>query len=275
MTETSGTRRPIKRETLAEQVASDITQRILSRKLEGSSALPTEPELAQTYGVSRSVIRDATRLLLARGLVQVQHGKGVFVTSSQKGPFADALLLALKRDGATMWDVDEFTQYMTPVAVALATANASDAEIAEIERLSREFLDVLAQANQVEDEAAYRGIRTRIEEAMDRVHDALFAATHNKVLQHLASPLRELRQLREWDFTRVQDDIDPGEIQQHDRRFFETMIECLRSRDPARAGSALTQLFSLPDEAVSTLKQTPVGEVPRIVITSWPPRSGG
>ena len=62
-------KRPLKRETLADRVSADITERILTQELVGGAALPTEPELAESYGVSRSVIRDATRLLAARGLV--------------------------------------------------------------------------------------------------------------------------------------------------------------------------------------------------------------
>ena len=80
--------RPIKRETLADQMASAITDLILSGSIEPGSALPTEPRLAEQYGVSRSVVRDATRLLAARGLVEIHHGKGVFVTASQKEPLS-------------------------------------------------------------------------------------------------------------------------------------------------------------------------------------------
>jgi len=271
MPESLDARRPIKRQTLAEQVAGDITERILSGATEGGSALPTEPELAEAYGVSRSVVRDATRLLMARGLVQVKHGKGVFVTTSQQEPFADALLLALRRDGATMWDVDELMRYLVPTAVALATLSASDAEIDEIEQFSHEFLDALDATVHAEDEASFWDAREAVGQMANVVHDALFAATHNKVLQYLARPLRELTQLREWDFSQVNDEIDPAEIHKVDRLFFETMIDCLRSRDPDRAGPALTHLISLPPEAVSTLKSTPVGEVPRIVVTAWPP----
>ena len=70
--------KPVKKQTMAEQMAGTIQELILDSDLESGEALPTEPELAEQFGVSRAVVRDATRILMARGLVEVQHGRGVF-----------------------------------------------------------------------------------------------------------------------------------------------------------------------------------------------------
>ena len=263
-------RRPIRRETLADQVAADITDHILSGELPRGSALPTEPQLADEYGVSRSAIRDATRLLLARGLVEVRHGKGVFVTSSQKGPFADALLLALRRDGATAWDVDEFVDRLLIIAVSLATVNASDGEIDEIARRSAMFLQALEATGDVVDEASFKRIAGAAEQAHDSFYRAIIEATHNKILQHVAHPLLALRRLREWDLSQVANEAGLPDPQEVDRRFHETVVACLRSRDPARAEAQLSGMYQLPQEAIDALKSTPVGERARIVITSVP-----
>jgi len=263
-------RRPIKRETLADQVAADITGRILGGELAIDTALPTEPQLADQYSVSRSVIRDATRLLLARGLVEVRQGKGVYVTASQKRPFADALLLALRRDGATAWDVDEFDDCLMVLAVSLAAANATDEEIDEIERRSTAFLEVVEAANDAKDEAAFERIARRAEETHDSFSEALTAATHNKVLEHVAVPLRALRRLREWDLSQVANEQGLPDPQDVDRRFNAAIVKCLRERDPAAVPRALYGFYALPQEAIDTLKNTPVGEVARIVITKIP-----
>ncbi|MCZ7671106.1 MAG: winged helix-turn-helix domain-containing protein [Chloroflexi bacterium] len=68
---------PVKKQTLAEQVAESLKESILNGDFVPGEALPTEPELAEAFGVSRAVIRDATRMLAARGLVQAEHGRGV------------------------------------------------------------------------------------------------------------------------------------------------------------------------------------------------------
>ena len=64
-------------------------------------------ELGEQFGVSRAVVRDATRILMAQGLVEVKHGLGVFVTPPQNEAFGEALLLALRRAGVTVWEVEQ------------------------------------------------------------------------------------------------------------------------------------------------------------------------
>jgi len=261
-------RKPIKRETLADQVAIDLTERILAGEFPGGAALPTEPQLSDAYEVSRSVIRDATRLLAARGLVDVRHGKGVFVTSSQKGPLADALLLALRRDGATAWDLDQFMDRLVIVAVSMATSNATDDEIEEIGRRGETFLEALAASNQAQDEEALGAAAQRAEQAFDCFYGAILDATHNVVLQHVVAPLLALRRLREWDLSRVAGEPGIPDLQAMDRRFQEAILDCLRSRDPSRAATVLHCFFDLPREVIEALKGTPVGDVARIVLTS-------
>lgn len=272
MSQETFSRKPIKRETLADRVAADITQHILAGDLEGKTALPTEPDLAEQYGVSRSVIRDAAKLLSARGLVEIRHGKGVFVTDSQKAGFAEALLLALRRDHASAWDAEEFIDRMFAIAVSLATVNASDIEIDEIERLGKEFLEIIAASNDITEESEFEEIARAAQNAHYKSRLAVFDATHNKVIQHLAEPLLSLRRLREWDFSQVSEsiedveDFEGADIRDVDRKFHAALVACLRSRDPRRAYTELSDFAQPPREVIAIMKNTPIGESPRIVI---------
>ena len=271
--------RPLKRETLADRVSADITERILSQELAGGTALPTEPELAESYGVSRSVIRDATRLLAARGLVEIHHGKGVFVTSSQREGFADALLLALRRDNATAWDGEEFIDRLHLLAVSLATANATDEEIDRIDDLGKAFLDALDSTGNINSELDIEEAVQAAQTANFRVRMAVFEATHNKVIQHLAEPLLSLRRLRLLDFTQILETLEDREgieaLRKGDHDFHAALMARLRSRDPKRAFTTLWKhiQFRLPPEAMETLKDTPIGESPHIVLKSPFPES--
>ncbi|MBN2626439.1 MAG: FadR family transcriptional regulator, partial [Spirochaetales bacterium] len=93
------------KETLAEKVCSAIKDAILSGEFRGGDLLPSEPNLEKQFGVSRAVVRDAVRMLKALGLVDVRHGKGMYVSLSQREAFTGALLLSLQREGGTVWDV--------------------------------------------------------------------------------------------------------------------------------------------------------------------------
>jgi DNA-binding transcriptional MocR family regulator len=89
---------------LSDRVASEIEHLILSGELREREKLPTEAELCQAFGVSRSVIRDAVRTLSARGLVHVQHGQGTVIDPPGEGTVANALILYLLRSDLTIHD---------------------------------------------------------------------------------------------------------------------------------------------------------------------------
>jgi GntR family transcriptional regulator len=61
------------------QVAADLAADITSGALVTGARLPSEPELASVYGVSRITVRHAVRDLAGRGLVVVSRGRGTYV----------------------------------------------------------------------------------------------------------------------------------------------------------------------------------------------------
>jgi DNA-binding GntR family transcriptional regulator len=63
-----------------EVVAERIGRRIASGELAPGMPLPSEPDLAEWYGVSRASVRRAREVLEGRGLVRVVPGKGTYVT---------------------------------------------------------------------------------------------------------------------------------------------------------------------------------------------------
>ena len=48
--------------------------------------LPTERDMADTYGVSRGTVREALTKLMENGLVEIKHGSGTYVTFDGKHP---------------------------------------------------------------------------------------------------------------------------------------------------------------------------------------------
>ena len=72
---------PIKRVPLVHQVEERIEQLIADEYSQPGMKLPTEMELCQALGVSRGTVREAFRYLQAKGVVELQVGKGAFVPS--------------------------------------------------------------------------------------------------------------------------------------------------------------------------------------------------
>ncbi|MDE3229632.1 MAG: FadR family transcriptional regulator, partial [Chloroflexota bacterium] len=66
---------------LDKRIVAYIQQRIERGELRSGDRLPAERELAAQLGVSRTVLREALHTLAAYGLVDLQHGRGVFVAA--------------------------------------------------------------------------------------------------------------------------------------------------------------------------------------------------
>jgi len=253
----------VQKQTLAEQVASALEEAILNGEWQAGDALPTEPGLASAFDVSRAVIRDATRMLAARGLVQAQHGRGVFVTESQTQAFGEALLLALRRSDASVWDVEQFEQMVFPEVCALATTAASDIELAKIKSRGEDYIAIFSTTT----EAYWQNEQTAPVTELELVRaafiafiQAIFEATHNKVWQLLAGPLLHLRSTRNWDMG----DIELKTAIAYERQYVETLVKSLSSRDPAEVRNIVSQIMVLPPQAEEAMRETAVGEIPRI-----------
>jgi GntR family transcriptional repressor for pyruvate dehydrogenase complex len=253
---------PLPRRTLAEQMADSLTEAIVSGEYLPGAMLPIEPALARQFGVSRAVVRDATRMLAARGLVDAQHGRGVFVTESGIKPFSEALFLALRRVGASAWDVERFEQMILPEVFAEAARQATDDEIARIRRLTNSYHVVFAETsrhNWGQPHLSPADLNS-VMAAFRAVYGAIFAATHNKVWALLAEPLLRLRMPRSWESASmtVEDFIA------HERRVFDARIDAIAGRDPDEARRLARAFVQLPPAAEAAMRATPVGETPQI-----------
>jgi GntR family transcriptional repressor for pyruvate dehydrogenase complex len=69
---------------LSEKIISQISDALVRGELKPGDRLPPERELAEQFGVSRTVIRDAIKTLAGRGILHVKHGAGIFVATSEE-----------------------------------------------------------------------------------------------------------------------------------------------------------------------------------------------
>ena len=67
------------RRTVADQVSIALQKMIVEGKIDPGEPLPSQREIAARFGASRASVREAISALAAAGLVQVEHGRGVFV----------------------------------------------------------------------------------------------------------------------------------------------------------------------------------------------------
>lgn len=95
---------------LYQQLAAALRRQIISGALRVGGQLPTEPALADEYGMSRNTVRQAIGLLESEGLVRAIQGKGTFVSDPKSAPLPYRASLVHNRSqrasGTTAWRRD-------------------------------------------------------------------------------------------------------------------------------------------------------------------------
>jgi len=107
---------------------------IVSGTLSAGAALPTESELADYFRVSRTVIREAVRLLASKGLVDVKHGRGMWVLPSSRWDKLSPLVLferlQVRGDNQALFnELLEVRRLVEVEAAGLAAARRTSADL--------------------------------------------------------------------------------------------------------------------------------------------------
>jgi GntR family transcriptional repressor for pyruvate dehydrogenase complex len=171
------------RRPLSEQVADSIMSSILTRNLEPGDQLPTEPELIDQYDVSRTVIREAGRILVARGVVSIRPRRGMQVAPFNEENLTSQVALMLRLGGGTFSQLIEVRRAIEPDMAAYAALRRPAEAVAELERLVNQI------EPRTEDTAEARANRISADLAF---HTALARATQNPFFIHLSLPFNEI-----------------------------------------------------------------------------------
>jgi GntR family transcriptional repressor for pyruvate dehydrogenase complex len=129
---------PVKRqEKLSVQVVEQIIDLIIDGKLKDGDRLPPERELCQTFGVSRTVIREAISVLEAKGLLESQAGSGTYIRAIQSEDIANSwnLYISSQSQSVSMLHFLAVRRIFEPEIARLAARHASQEDIAALEAL--------------------------------------------------------------------------------------------------------------------------------------------
>lgn len=157
-------------EIIIQKIQTEITAGILK----AGEKLPPERELAVKYGVSRTSIREALRLLELSDFVEIRHGDGTFIKTNKQQTIQQQLTsVALKTDQTTLYEMLELRLILESQCAALAALRATGQDIEKIAR-------TLEAMKNTDDEEI--GIQADLD-----FHMAIAAAANNSVLAQLIS----------------------------------------------------------------------------------------
>lgn len=200
---------------LSDKVADRMLETILSERLKVGDRLPSERELGEQFGVSRTVVREAVRALVAKGVIDVRSGSGLRVVAVDAATVSASLALYLRGREIDFDRIHEVRSLLELHMAGLAAERATDDDVKQLrdahEKMVRDIEDVDSAA--VDDLEFHR----RIALATDNV---LFLV----LMDSVGSVLIEIRRAN------LGSGSSPMTIAQH-----EAILEAIADRDPQRA----------------------------------------
>jgi GntR family transcriptional repressor for pyruvate dehydrogenase complex len=166
-----------------ELVAEQIRRQIVTGELQVGERLPPEEELTQVFGVARTTLREALRVLESQGLLEIRRGRGggPVVTQPDLEPAATALAVSLQLQHVTLGDLDATRRIIEPEAAAMLARNHTPAALDAL----NEAIDHASAAAEADDTVAFG-------EAAVRVHEAVLENTGSPTFGTLSRLLHQL-----------------------------------------------------------------------------------
>jgi GntR family transcriptional repressor for pyruvate dehydrogenase complex len=211
----------IRRDKVYEGVAKQI-ERLILKKLQPGDKLPSERELVETLGVSRSSIRDAIRSLELMGMVEPRQGAGTIVREMSPESLGNPLSNALRRKEELIGELLDFRKMLEPQLAARAATQVSPGQISEMEQILKR------------QEAKLRAGETTVVEDSE-FHYAIALAAGNSVVLKVLDTLMDL--LRDSRRRSLQVEGRPQKSLAAHRR----ILAAIKRRDAKGAESAMWQ----------------------------------
>lgn len=201
---------------LYEEVAELLRQRIYKRELEPGSWID-ELKLAEEYGISRTPLREALKVLAAEGLVTMKVRRGAYVTEVSERDLAEVyhLLSLLESDAA-----------------GVVAAQATDAQLAELQALHAELETAVAD-------------RDRFFAINERFHMRLLEIAGNRWRNQMVADLRKVMKLN-----RQHSLLKSGRIEESLAEH-RAVMEALAKRDASSAVKRMQEHFANGLEAAT------------------------
>ncbi len=216
--------------SLADQVSQQIQQAILTHQLAVGDRLPTEPQLMAHFGVGRSTIREAVRVLVNLGLLKVQQGKGTTIIS-------DSLPL----------DQDINNTFKTaPIIEAYEARKSLELGIVHLACHNRTADDLKAMAYylEVRAAAARRLAFDAYRQADQDFHEAISTACHNQIMIDIyAAFWQSFKDRFSEKFTKT-------EHYEEQTNIHENILNAINQQDPVQASQWVEKNISLLEQLI-------------------------
>ncbi|MYS80592.1 FadR/GntR family transcriptional regulator [Embleya scabrispora] len=166
-----------------EVAAELILEYVVQAGLRPGDRLPTEKDLADEVRMSRTVVREAVKILSALGRLSVQKGRGIYVAEPEQSSWQQSLANFLPADLRQVDELFEFRRHLETTAANLAAQRATPAQVKAIREAARQSTH-----------AAQQGDIDAFTRADDAFHTGIAAAAANMFFVSTVDAMRRLQQ---------------------------------------------------------------------------------
>ncbi len=222
---------------LSQKVATKIEEAILSKELSVGDKLPSEHEMCDQFGVSRTSVREAIRILVTHGIVEVEKGRGIFVKNLSSKNVADGILKFYKHrlDGEYALDLIHTRQALEPDIAYYAALNRTDEDL----RIIKENIDFLNKYHNNPNKSAKYDLG---------FHDSLTVASKNMLFLLVMRPLQQLIPPIKARIHSVLKNSTDVALVWHDR-----IYEAVRDQDADSARSSMVEHLRIAEEQIQLI----------------------
>lgn len=175
--------RSIRQSSVVDQIIEHFKQALINGELKAGQRLPSESELCDQFGVGRSAIREAMKILKALGVVTIQQGAGTTIVHEPSPVMLNPLVFAILLEAGVSDKLVELRRVIEIGYCELAAYHATDADWARIEA-AEEALEAFAVREERDPE-----MLARLDLAF---HGAILEASHNPLVIRIGHAVEEL-----------------------------------------------------------------------------------
>lgn len=191
--------------------------------------LPSERTMAEEFGVSRNVLREALRVLSEKGIIEIHSGRGAFVADKQNEKLVSQLESILFENVNSLSDIEEVREAVELAVFEKAVERATDEDIQILEEIYGEL--ELSKENP-----------KKYNSADIRFHIQVANSTHNSVFPVLISALYNLTDKKLFRIT----ELYPTRVNSGQREH-RAIIDAIKKRDVNAARAVGQKHFNIKD----------------------------
>ena len=215
--------RSLRSPALSQEIRQQMQEYILRHRLQAGDALPPESYWSESFGVGRSSVREAIKVLQALGVVEIRHGNGLYVRAVNFDPVLESLSYQMRFRPQMFAEVFRVRVWLESAAIEEVVRGISAEVIHELEAILAEWRRRIQTGES----------HVELDEAF---HRTLYKSLHNSTLLGLFRVFWIVFQALDIDAIRTTDP-ELG-VAEH-----ELLLDAIRARDAVLARQRLIEHF--------------------------------